>query len=212
MPSEIADYVEFGYASHEPLCCARYVFPKVFRMAGEMPTGSRVLDVGCGTGTLAGLFLDRGCRVVGIDLSERGVALARQEYPQARFEVMPADEQMRDRLEEDPFDLVVSTEVIEHLYAPGPFLRGCFDALRPSGRVIISTPYHGYLKNMLIALAGRFDEHVGAREQGGHIKFWSRVSLSAALRDAGFTDIEFQGAGRAPLVWMSMVMAGERPR
>lgn len=101
--------------------------------------------------------------------------------------------------------------MIEHLSAPEPFLRGCLAALRSGGQLILSTPYHGWLKNVLIAAAGQFDTHVAARHQGGHITFWSRRTLSEALRDAGFEDLRFRGAGRAPLVWRSMVLAARHP-
>jgi 2-polyprenyl-6-hydroxyphenyl methylase/3-demethylubiquinone-9 3-methyltransferase len=124
---------------------------------------------------------------------------------------MPADERMLERLGEAPFDLVASTEVIEHLYAPDAYLRGCFEALRPGGRLILSTPYHGWLKNVLIAATGRFDAHVQARIRGGHIKFWSRATLTAVLRDAGFEAPVFRGGGRLPYIWRSMVVSARRP-
>ena len=85
----------------------------------------RVLDVGCGNGFLLGHFLKKGCTVVGIDLSEQGVALARRTYPKGRFELLSADDKILDVLGEAPFDIVISTEVIEHLYAPRDFGRGC---------------------------------------------------------------------------------------
>jgi 2-polyprenyl-3-methyl-5-hydroxy-6-metoxy-1,4-benzoquinol methylase len=53
---------------------------------------TRVLDVGCGNGFTVSRFLDFGCQVVGIDLSESGVDVARKAFPNARFEVVAADE------------------------------------------------------------------------------------------------------------------------
>ena len=170
-----------------------------------------MLDVGCGNGFTAGQFLERGCEVVGLDLSESGVALARQQYPAARFEVMGADERLLAKLECSAFDIVVSTEVIEHLYAPRPYLRGCYSALRPGGRFICSTPYHGYLKNLLIALSGRTITHATPLWDGGHIKLWDRATLSQLLRETGFVNLHFRGAGRLPYLWMTMLMAGDKP-
>lgn len=206
-----AEYVEYGHTDSEPPSSAIYVFPKVLDLAGDPPDMMRVLDIGCGNGVLAGMFLERGCEVVGLDLSEQGVKIARKRYPEGRFEVMPADDRMLERLGEPPFDLVVSTELIEHLYAPHPFLRGCYGALRPRGRAILSTPYHGYLKNLLIAATGKFDRHVHPHVQGGHIKFWSKRTLTEAMREAGFVAFQFRGAGRAPYLWKSMVLVGTRP-
>jgi len=204
-------YKEFGYSSAAPACSAAVLLRPVMKLAGHVGPGTRVLDVGCGNGYFAGRFLERGCTVVGIDLSPQGIQIARRTYPAARFELLAADAKLLENLGEPPFDLVVSTEVIEHLYDPRSYLAGCFAALRPGGRFICSTPYHGYVKNLLLSLAGRWDQHLSPLWDGGHIKFWSRATLSQALREAGFQNLRFRGAGRLPYIWMSMVMSGDRP-
>jgi len=122
------------------------LLPPVLAFAGTLRAGTRVLDVGCGNGFFAGEFLGRGCKVVGIDLSESGLEIARRSHPTGRFERFAADEHLLENLAEDPFDIVLSTEVIEHLYSPWNFVRGCFQSLKPGGRFICSTPYHGYQK------------------------------------------------------------------
>jgi 2-polyprenyl-3-methyl-5-hydroxy-6-metoxy-1,4-benzoquinol methylase len=124
---------------------------------------------------------------------------------------MPADAHLLANLDENPFDLVVSTEVVEHLYAPRDYTRGCFEALKPGGRFICTTPYHGYLKNLAIALAGKWDAHADPLWDGGHIKLWSRNTLSRLLQEAGFRNLQFQGVGRVPGLWMTMVMCGDKP-
>ena len=101
--------------------------------------------------------------------------------------------------------------MIEHLYEPRKFVAGCYAALKPGGRFIVSTPYHGYLKNLSIALLNGCDQHANPLGDGGHIKFWSRRTLSALLRGFGFCNLQFRGAGRLPLLWKSMVMAADRP-
>lgn len=189
----------------------RRFLPQVFALAGELRPGIRVLDVGCGNGFTCGEFLKPGCTVVGIDLSEQGIAHARRAHPDGRFELMPADDHILRRLNEAPFDLVVSTEVVEHLYDPRSYARGCFAALRPGGRFICSTPYHGYLKNLLISLAGQWDSHANPLWDGGHIKLWSRATLSRLLTETGFERLQFKGAGRGPGLWMTMVVSGDRP-
>jgi 2-polyprenyl-3-methyl-5-hydroxy-6-metoxy-1,4-benzoquinol methylase len=205
-------YKDVGYRSAVPSHTHSYLMPLLLSLAGELlHEGTRVLDVGCGNGFTAGQLLARGCRVVGIDLSESGIAIARAKYPQGRFEQLAADNRILDKLACAPFDLVISTEVIEHLYSPRSFVTGCFEALRPGGRFILSTPYHGYLKNLAIALLGRFDTHANPLSDGGHIKLWSRRTLSELLRELGFCNLQFRGAGRLPFLWKSMVMSGDRP-
>ncbi len=163
-PQEIYGWRDAG-ASH----MHRRFMPHVMTLCGPLSPKTRILDVGCGNGYTAGIFLGKGCDVVGIDASADGIAIARQTYPQARFESLAADEQILENLGCDPFDIVISTEVIEHLYDPHAFARGCYRALRPGGRFICSTPYHGYLKNLLIALLNRWDQHLNPLWRGGHI-------------------------------------------
>jgi len=189
-----------------------HFMPHLLELAGELPAGARVLDVGCGNGFTSGEFLKRGCCVVGIDLSAQGIAIARQTYPEGRFENLPADARLLETLNEPPFDLIVSTEVVEHLYDPRSYARGCFAALKPGGKFICTTPYHGYLKNLTLALAGKWDAHANPLWDGGHIKLWSRRTLTRLLTETGFQNIQFRGAGRLPFLWMTMVMSGDIPK
>ena len=112
-----------------------------------------------------------------------------------------------------PFRTVISMEVIEHLHSPrtfAAFVRSILEA-NGGGRFILTTPYHGYLKNLSIALAGKADRHYSALWEGGHIKFWSRRTLAILLREAGFRNMAFTGAGRIPYLWRHMVFSAETP-
>jgi 2-polyprenyl-3-methyl-5-hydroxy-6-metoxy-1,4-benzoquinol methylase len=210
-PQSPSQYVEFGFSDAAPRQVSGYITAPVLELSGPLQPGIRVLDVGCGNGWMSAVFAERGCTVIGIDPSEQGVALARKAHPSVRFEVGEANERLLETLGEEPFDLVVSTEVVEHLYAPAPYAVGAFQALRPGGRFVCTTPYHGYIKNLCLALAGKHDFHTHPLRQGGHIKFWSRATLTTLLERAGFVDIDFKGAGRVPFLWKSMVMCGDRP-
>jgi 2-polyprenyl-6-hydroxyphenyl methylase/3-demethylubiquinone-9 3-methyltransferase len=68
---------------------------------------------------------------------------------------------------------VLSLEVIEHIYAPKDYAKSVYEILQPGGLAIISTPYHGYLKNLVLALSGKMDDHFTALWEHGHIEFWS---------------------------------------
>jgi 2-polyprenyl-3-methyl-5-hydroxy-6-metoxy-1,4-benzoquinol methylase len=187
-----------------------HFMPHVLTFAGQLRRDTRILDVGCGNGFLCGEFLKRGCEAVGIDLSAQGIELARRTYPGGRFELLNTDDDLLERLHEPPFDIVISTEVVEHLYAPREWAKVCLDALKPGGRFICTTPYHGYLKNVLISLLGKWDTHANPLWDGGHIKLWSKKSLFALLTEVGFTNIQFRGAGRIPGLWMTMIAKAEK--
>lgn len=89
---------------------------------------------------------------------------------------------------------------------PRAFLLNCRALLNARGTLILSTPYHGYLKTLLLALTGKMDQHFTALWDHGHIKFWSRKSLCAVLSETGFEDIEFVGSGRLPWLWKSVMV------
>lgn len=202
---------EFGFVSADPLQSFSYLLGPVEALIGPVAAGTRVLDIGCGNGAWAEHLLRQGCRVVGIDVSHVGIAHAQKAHPAARFVKTGIRPDILEVLGEEPFDIVVSTEVIEHLYAPREWAACAFDALRPGGRLVCSTPHHGYLKNLILSITNKWDAHLSPMWDGGHIKFWSRRSLSMLLSEAGFENLRFRGAGRAPFLWMSMVMSGDKP-
>lgn len=205
-------YREYGYGDAGVGHMHSLLVPCIFSLAGDLKVGSRVLNVGCGNGFLCGQFIDRGLKAVGVDLSEQGISLARQAHPQGRFEVVGIDSDLPAKLGEPPFDLVVSTEVVEHLYDPRAWAKVCLNALNPGGILICSTPYHGYLKNLALSITGHWDVHANPLWDGGHIKLWSRKTLTALLTEVGFANITIHGVGRVPGLWMTMIAKAERLR
>ena len=210
MTSTLTTPFQFSaYRSREALHTAGYVWPDVLRLLGR--TGAkRVLDAGCGNGAFTRVLVERGYEATGVDLSDSGIEIARSQCSGGHFEIASVTEDLLSRFG-DPFDAVVSLEVVEHLYDPRLFARRMFDVLRPGGRLILSTPYHGYLKNVALAVSGKLDSHFTALWDGGHIKFWSRRTLSRLLTEAGFRVVDFAGAGRLPYLWRSMIVVAERP-
>jgi len=106
---------------------------------------------------------------------------------------------------------VCKLEVIEHCFSPKAYLETMFKLIEPGGLGIISTPFHGYWKNLALSLANKWDSHLGPLWEGGHIKFFSEKTLAQALQSAGFTDMDFRRAGRFSLMAKSTVVAFRRP-
>ncbi len=109
------------------------------------------------------------------------------------------------------FDLVISSDVIEHLYRPSDLLEAAFSLLRPGGHLLLGTPYHGYLKNLALAVTGRMDAHFSTLHDGGHIKFFSVKTLSQLLTTHSFEDLSFTYYGRAPWLWKNMICHARKP-
>jgi len=196
-------------SSARPESCG-YVAPIVLDIVHGLGA-RRILDLGCGNGELCGLLARAGCEVVGVELDTAGVQLARRTHPGVRFHNFGVQDDPRDLLAHERghrFEAVVSTEVIEHLFAPHLLVAYARAVLVPGGSLVVSTPYHGYLKNLALSLAGHWDRHHTPLWHGGHIKFWSRATLTQLLTEHGFRVTGFRGAGRAPWLWKSMILTG----
>jgi 2-polyprenyl-3-methyl-5-hydroxy-6-metoxy-1,4-benzoquinol methylase len=195
---------DYGW-SEEPTHSAPYIDPAIVRLA-RRHSAQTILDAGCGNGHLACTLAKEGFKVTGVDADPGGISIATQRCPEADFRVWSFESAPPGQ-----FDFVASTEVVEHLYSPHILARFCFEALKPGGVLAMSTPYHGYLKNLALSVAGAWDKHHTVHWHGGHIKFFSRATLSQLLENAGFEIIEFQGVGRLPLLWKSMILVARRP-
>lgn len=210
MTSDSMSGSRYAYESAEQAWTDAYIAQRILDELLAQGRGLRVLDAGCGNGHLTARLSAEGFHMTGFDASESGVAHARVAYPGVRFEVASAYDNLLERFGQ-LFDACICIEVIEHLYDPRGFVRGVFNVLSPGGRFILSTPYHGYFKNVVLAVSGRMDAHFTVLWDGGHIKFWSRKTLTTVLQEAGFDVIRFQGAGRWPLLWKSMVLTARKP-
>ncbi len=169
-----------------------------------LPAGANVVDLGCGNGAYwrdyaaaAGSCRASICPPRGsLSLNASGLISAlRLPTPPAIWPFSVGT-----------YDAVISTDVIEHVFLPRLFAANCRRLLKPTGTLVISTPYHGYAKNLGIALTGEWDRHHDPLWDYGHIKFWSVRTLSELLFEAGFQGLEWRGAGRFPLFWNEMII------
>jgi 2-polyprenyl-6-hydroxyphenyl methylase/3-demethylubiquinone-9 3-methyltransferase len=92
---------------------------------------------------------------------------------------------------------------------PRTLFTRCREALGESGQAIITTPLHGFWKNLAIVVTGMSDHHWDPLADYGHIKFFSKKTLSQMARECGFEPVRVVGAGRVPLLQATMVMTAD---
>jgi 2-polyprenyl-6-hydroxyphenyl methylase/3-demethylubiquinone-9 3-methyltransferase len=186
-----------------------YLLPAVLKALEREQLPDRTLfDLGCGNGSVANEIDKLGFCVKGIDLSEEGIQQANRQFPKIELHVGSAYDDLTSRY--GRFGCVLSLEVVEHLYNPRLFTRNLYELLQPGGIAIVSTPYHGYWKNLALSVTNSMDSHFTALWDGGHIKFWSVKTLGVLLKEAGFTDIKFTRVGRIPAFAKSMIAIAKR--
>lgn len=151
-----------------------------------------VLDAGCGEGFFSNHFKKLGCHPIGIDISSKAIYKAMALYPNIRFEICSLEDELP--FENKAFDVVWSCEVIEHIFDVDTYLKELNRVLELNGLFIMTTPYHGLLKNLLVVLL-RFNHHF-CNIEGGHIRFFTNGSLKALLKKSGFEVIERRYIGR----------------
>lgn len=201
----MAEYKDYGFSSNIAAHTFTYLEAPILDLL-DRKKNLVILDLGCGNGYLVDALLGKGFNSYGTDASEQGIAIAKKRNPNRFFLQDLSTGELPDELKKLKFDTIISTEVIEHLYDPEGFIDFCKKILPPGGELILSTPYHGYWKNLLLAILGKWDAHLGPAWRGGHIKFWSRDTLSKLLISKGFKLTAFKGCGRVHYFWKSMII------
>lgn len=203
----------YEYASSDLNCSHEYLLPALSRLLRELGGSAvprRIFDLGCGNGSVAAYLADRDFGVVGVDPSRQGIERARGKYPELDLQEGSCYDDLVAKYGQ--FPIVLSLEVVEHVYAPRRFAECLFELLEPGGTAIVSTPFHGYWKNLALAMTGRLDNHFTALWDHGHIKFWSRKTLGTLLEEAGFERIRCLRVGRIPALAKSMIAIARRPK
>jgi 2-polyprenyl-3-methyl-5-hydroxy-6-metoxy-1,4-benzoquinol methylase len=185
-----------------------YLWGHIISLCAEL-RARRVVDIGCGNGALCRELASRGYKVAGCEPSAESLRFAQRAAPELVFHALGVDDDP-SAIGAESFDVAIATEVIEHLVRPVSLPRFAKQLLRPGGHLIISTPYHGYLKNLILALTNKWDAHLNPFWDGGHIKFWSYKTLSQLLNESGFRVVRFIGAGRLHFLWKSMIVVAQK--
>jgi ubiquinone/menaquinone biosynthesis C-methylase UbiE len=158
----------------------------------EVRAGDRALDLGCGTADFAALIAEAGAHPVGADVAQAALDRARAQHLDLEFRLTPIDGPLP--FEDNSFDLVWSSEVIEHVADTARWLSEVRRVLAPGGRLLLTTPAHGRVR---VALSGveRFSDPLG-----DHLHLYTQASLRTLLESFGFEEVSVRAVGGPPLL------------
>jgi 2-polyprenyl-3-methyl-5-hydroxy-6-metoxy-1,4-benzoquinol methylase len=161
----------------------RGINPTVLSLVDGMKS---LLDVGCGEGGWAPELRARGVsRLVGVEFDPATAAVAATRYDHVVVGALEATD--LDGL--GPFDGVIAADVLEHLVDPWTALSRLRSTVDRGARLIVSIPNARCVDLVVpLLLKGRFDYHPqGGLMDDGHLRWFTRRTLSSALGSAGWT-------------------------
>ena len=182
---------------------------EVARMLADLvPMGSRMLDVGCGTGCVSRIIADtRNAKIIGIEPNSHRAAAARARGLEVYEE--PFTSAIVQQLE--PFNVILFADVLEHVADPGSFLQFARRGLLPDGRVVASVPNVAHWSVRLDLLRGRFDyQPLGIRD-ATHLRWFTADTVRSLFETNGLQVISLQHTAgvmlaeyyRRPWRWIS---------
>lgn len=108
------------------------------------------------------------------------------------------------------FDMAISIESDASPNTPAALVAMAANHLAPDGVFILSIPYGGYLKNLLITLYEGWQLPFFAAWDNNYLQRWSRKSLTTQLESQGFTVVEFIGVRGTSLQWESLIILAKK--
>lgn len=105
----------------------------------SLPENGRILDVGCGNGVISRHLGRLGFNVLGIDVSDKTIEMAKaiQPMPNVVFMKKSAEELVASG---EKYDAVICSEVLEHLTNPGSLLKVLYESMTDNGKLIVTVP------------------------------------------------------------------------
>ncbi|MDO8704905.1 MAG: bifunctional 2-polyprenyl-6-hydroxyphenol methylase/3-demethylubiquinol 3-O-methyltransferase UbiG [Sulfuricaulis sp.] len=160
-----------------------------------------VLDIGCGGGILAESMAALGARVMGIDLGEAPLAVAKLHLKESGLKVDYRHVSAEDLAREQPesFDVVTCMEMLEHVPDPASTIAACAKLVKPGGQVFFST-INRNPKSWLLAIVGaEYVLNLLPRGTHEYMKFIKPSEIERWARHAGLSVREFIGMHYNPL-------------
>jgi 2-polyprenyl-3-methyl-5-hydroxy-6-metoxy-1,4-benzoquinol methylase len=198
-----------GLQPADALMREAFLLERVEALGERLDRTPRVLDVGCGEGYFASALTSRGVEVVAIDVAQEPLRRAAARHPALDLRLVEPEAPLP--LKDASFDVVWAGETIEHVVDTAGWLSELRRVLRSGGVLLLSTPDHGPLARLLMALGPKAFE-ANFDPLSDHLRFYTRGTLVELLVDFGFEEIVVKGAGGVPGARRVLLASGRRRR
>ncbi len=159
-------------------------------LGGARLEGKRLLDAGCGTGRFSTVAVERGASVVSVDVGRALLGLVARKTRSERVQGSVLDLPFRRGV----FDIVLSSEVIEHTPDPRAAIHEMARVLRPGGTLVLTVPNRAWKFALVVANA------LGVRGYDGHENWVRARDLRRWLRESGLELVSLRGLHLFPFV------------
>lgn len=169
---------------------------------------SKVIDVGCGSGVLGEEIIKKfNCRVDGLEINPQAIKASKEKG----LKIIESDLEQKWNQEENYYDFLFGTEIIEHVINTDNFVEESYRILKPGGKIILTTPNLTCWYNRILFLFGYqpFYTEVSIKDKTfgldftrkmtpnrtpvGHVRVFSYRAIKDMLEHYGFKNIKIYG-------------------
>ncbi len=147
----------------------------------------KILDIGCGVGSLTKILTENKNEVWGIEINQKSAQQAKKYC----WQIFIADvENGSLPVPDQYFDVVIFADVLEHLKSPAEVLKKIKKKIKPGGSIIISIPNIANWRYRLKLLFGRFEYEDGGILDREHLRFFTLTSAKRMLNQVGLRAVK----------------------
>lgn len=190
------DAVEFDYfeerkgaTAHDERRVREYIISKIPKDVKS------ILDVGCGNGWVAKEFLPEGKQVFSLDISVTNPSIVNKLYPNPKHLALAADS-FHLPFNDESFDCVIASEIIEHVFDPAAFVKELFRVVKKGGRLIVTTPYK---EKLIYYLCIHCNQKTPAN---AHIHSFDEKKLESLYTESDLESFKYETFGNKVLIFL----------